>query len=347
MILVINTSLLLLLNSDVTRSNWNLSFFLNNMWWNPYLLVLVGSSLTHKFFVSWLIINISSALVLKLPTVSLLPQTLLLGYNNVHPLFFYSTFIAFTQINLNTEYSLNVKHLTLLFLGIISLVLGGYWGLHNNVWGYFWVDDFIETTLLLMITIIVAGLHVKQSKRIAQVSFLCYTMLILKLILARYGLVFTRHNFFDLSTFVNGGSFFVVFNSQLLLLLFIFLINFTLKWSMLLFFVYFLSEKEFAFDMPIKLLFFHATLLAMSYSWVKFSALHNSNFVLKNYVVASFYTKVQGYLTIQHFFITKFLIAKTKIVANSLFATKIAIYKNLVVLYGRAIFGVILLILLT
>jgi len=131
------------------------------------------------------------------------PAELLVGYNNIHPLLLYISYIwVFSRIGVK-EFFFMFRWLTLLIITVIVLLLGGYWGLNNAVWGFFWVNDLIEWILICLIGVVLVIVHSKKQCNLLIKAFLWMFLLTIILYLSRYGLVFTRHNFFNVRNTAN------------------------------------------------------------------------------------------------------------------------------------------------
>lgn len=131
------------------------------------------------------------------------PTELLIGYNNIHPLLLYVSYVwIFFRIGAK-EFFFIFKWLTILTITVVVLLLGGYWGLNNAVWGFFWVNDLIEWILVCLISAVLFIIHNKKQRNQLIRVFLWMFLLTFILYLSRYGLVFTRHNFFNVRNTAN------------------------------------------------------------------------------------------------------------------------------------------------
>jgi hypothetical protein len=122
---------------------------------------------------------------------------LLMGYNSIHPYFFYYSimlsllfFFLFNSINLNKKF--------IYYSTWVALALGGYWGFGNTIWGFFWVNDIIEWVLLSLLILFIITIHNYQTNFLKILLISTYMFIVFQLILFRFGFFFTRHSFFDL-----------------------------------------------------------------------------------------------------------------------------------------------------
>lgn len=138
----------------------------------------------------------TSTLMFKLLVVPLWVGTL-----NIHPLLFYVSFLSiFLKFNYRFIFFTNQLFkqtlVRLLFFSTISLFLGGVWGLQSLSWGYLWVNDHIEWTLLLLILFLIQHIHLPDIRIYFIHITLSLVVLITFLLLIRLNLVTTRHSFF-------------------------------------------------------------------------------------------------------------------------------------------------------
>jgi hypothetical protein len=129
----------------------------------------------------------------------LLP-TLLVGTVTIHPILFYiSLSIFFCKFLFKNKFSytntivISLKSLTLLLF--LTLSLGGFWSLQSNMWGYFWVNDAVEWTLLVLVCYVLLRIHVLTTTTLSINYNLFFFIIFTFLILIRLNFVPTRHNF--------------------------------------------------------------------------------------------------------------------------------------------------------
>lgn len=181
------------------------------------------TTLNYVFLICFLFFFTKNAKLLVVPiffffkascfifTVNKIPLELIIGYNSWHPPLFYVSVILTVFLFWQTEQSVKLFIKWILSVAVITLILGGYWGLGNSVWGYFWVNDVIELMLLFYILAILLYIHFvcnKYNKVNVLTILLCGFIF---LFLLRHGLVFTRHSFFNTKNLTNTLIICVVF----------------------------------------------------------------------------------------------------------------------------------------
>lgn len=207
--------------------SWNTSFWnLNQLLWTT---IVSFNNTQYNFLLlvslacaSWTFTSKKIALVGCLLTTPVLvkytwltyPQQLVVGYNNIHPVLFYLAFLAVFFFIAPFEFIGGCKSTSISSVAAISLVLGGYWGLNNTAWGFFWVNDFIEWILLLLVILSFSLFHHRQVTRSLSLYLIMTASLFLLIILSRYGFIFTRHSFFDLNKSVNYLFAYTLLNVQ-------------------------------------------------------------------------------------------------------------------------------------
>lgn len=222
------------------------------------------------------------SLVPGLAAFSKVPVQLLIGYNSWHPMLFYVS-ILFCLFLVLSGFSFVKIRTKFVFASLsFTLILGGYWGLGNSVWGYFWVNDVIELVLLAYIVIVGVFIHTILPKNISLIIFIASCCIGIFLILLRYGVVFTRHSFFDnkniknITIFVNLVFVQSLFN-KLFVLAFLVFSNFYFLFYSYLFFSFIrgcsLLEKR------VVLLVFHIYSLLAGLVWLKSKILSFSLFI--------------------------------------------------------------------
>lgn len=143
-----------------------------------------------------------------------LPSGLIIGYNVIHPLLFYLSIILGISLFLEKLFSLKITNI--LLIGFFGILLGGTWGLGNSIWGFFWVDDFIEIIFLSYLIVLLIITHITFYKNYVSYYYVYIFFIIILLISSRWGLIFTRHSFFNILNLYN--IFFLFF--------FLFFVNF-------------------------------------------------------------------------------------------------------------------------
>lgn len=128
------------------------------------------------------------------------PNSLLYGFNNIHPLLFYSVIIIVILIVFNSYLNYKFKLITLLIISSISLLLGMYWGSVNESWGFFWTFDKIELCLLFIVILISIKLHSIVKLNINWLYGYTLLIILFYLTLLRFNILFTVHSFFEKTT---------------------------------------------------------------------------------------------------------------------------------------------------
>lgn len=148
-------------------------------------------------------------LVMPLAAIQLVPNSLIVGLYNIHPFFLYTSIILFFVSAILRFNLVFTNHVMLWLCSLFALILGGFWGLGNGVWGYFWVNDLIEQLLLFLCLIFCYKFHTQSSSRNLLLNFLLVNSVCISLIIIRNGLLSTRHAFFDATnlTSIIGGNF--------------------------------------------------------------------------------------------------------------------------------------------
>ena len=174
-----------------------------------FILCLVFIKLRN--FLIFFLIYVNSVSCINIYASNTVPHQLLIGFNSWHPMLFYFTLILSLLSLFKLEPSLHIKRKYVISLGVVALLLGGYWGLGNSVWGYFWVNDSIELMLLFFVCITTITIHMLYSR--CNVNSLKIIILagVFLLISMRYGLVFTRHSFFNFKNLNNVSVTLIMF----------------------------------------------------------------------------------------------------------------------------------------
>lgn len=125
---------------------------------------------------------------------------LIVGTITIHPLLFYVS-LALTLIltmRRQSAYTANIVPVTttfLIYVLVVTLVLGGYWGFQSTVWGYFWVNDTIEWLLLLVLVYCLFKVHTPLSFFQSANNFLILVFLLNLIVIVRLNFLPTRHSF--------------------------------------------------------------------------------------------------------------------------------------------------------
>lgn len=173
-------------------------------WFFVVLIFCLLTKLSDRFFIWNFLILLLNYFKFPLFRQLFFKKTILIslfaGTITIHPLLFYLSTVSFfvmviykiqsdsLTINFTTTYCLS----RLLFL---ALILGGFWGLQSLSWGYVWVNDLVEWSLFLILSLSLTIIHKFDKKSIFFFSTL-FMFLILNITLAiRLNLFSTRHSF--------------------------------------------------------------------------------------------------------------------------------------------------------
>lgn len=172
-----------------------------NVYDNSLFVILLTSFFTRLCpLINWLFVH--SIYDLTSYTIkSSIPPQLSIGYNSIHPVLFYISFIIISSIYFNNIFFFKIK--TFWVIGAIALLLGGLWGLGNSVWGFFWVNDRIELILLFHTMHLLILLHIYWQQYIYKYIYQVTWCLIIFILFARWNFLFTRHSFFNLTNLTN------------------------------------------------------------------------------------------------------------------------------------------------
>lgn len=118
------------------------------------------------------------------------------GLFKIHPIMFYISLVLYWTYCTNSYLFCKLKLIYLIIISIVSLILGGIWALYQINWGYYWSNDPIEFSLLLIILLYVYMLHTLTN--ITKHKHLNYLNIILYIYLIRSNLIYTKHNFFNI-----------------------------------------------------------------------------------------------------------------------------------------------------
>ena len=149
--------------------------------------------------------------------------TLFAGTIIIHPLLFYLftlaflvTFIFKGTLHINLSNPLKLSQLSN-FLWL-ALFLGGLWGLQSLTWGYVWVNDLIEWSLLLIIFYILCRLHLFPNVKLIYYGLFFPLLFVNLVLMIRLNLLQTRHSFLT-----NLNYLYFVYSAYLLIVFLFFL----------------------------------------------------------------------------------------------------------------------------
>ena len=324
---------------------WQIVVNLNNTKWN-FLFIFGVCLVLANFFTKlylYFILLLTCGVLSKYSQLDYVAQ-LLIGYNNIHPLLFYSAVIVLYAVITCCEAFNKISTTTIFSIGVCSLLLGGYWGLNNTAWGYFWVNDFIELILLAVCILSLFRLHCRNRVVFKIIGCLYLFYLVSLIVGSRYGLVFTRHSFFDVTKLTNAGVMYFVCVCRpdyvvVIKLLLFFSICIIFFWM-----IYVIKATSFQSFINIYLLFFHIIVLVLLLTWFKQAPLHYSMPAARHLYIVSplFFNKIAlGFL----FQFSKYKTTIYAINAALFLHKKIFILKQFaIVLYSTTIYLVLLLI---
>lgn len=131
-----------------------------------------------------------------------IPTTLWTGFIVIHPLLLYCS-VALGIYYLYYLRSYRVLSLMrIVKLSSYALLFGVYWGFYTNIWGFFWVNDFVEWVLLQFVIYFVILAHHFKLVYCINVSLLTYSIILSEFLIVRYKFIWTRHSFFSKLTAV-------------------------------------------------------------------------------------------------------------------------------------------------
>jgi hypothetical protein len=255
---------------------YTLSKSLNNSWWNYFYSFFLSNFVGVVLYQDFLY-NLNSLYEVRSSyycRFELISSALVVGYNNIHPPLFYLFLWTVLTLALEERF-MSTK--ALFCLGTVVFYWGSLWGVGNAAWGYFWVKDAIELMLLIALVLLIIFFHTPAN--LTYFLRLCILLFIIAIILLllRWGLIFTRHSFFNLLATVNFSKFYLIFFHRLgvraLALFFIYSRFFEFFWVV--YALTFLLTLLLLSPSVIKrYLFFHTFLLVCGLSWLKYQP-HN------------------------------------------------------------------------
>lgn len=255
-----------------------------NTYWNFFIIFIIASFFSRLqikvifFFFTFLLYLFDCFWLVQLTSI---PSQLLVGYNNIHPVFFYFSFVLSFFYTSSWKMGFFLRLKTILFASSIALLLGGLWGCGNSVWGFFWVNDSIELILFFLTCFLLVVLHSESSKNNALYLFTYLFILVIWIFLLRWGFTFTRHNFFDLRKLVNSSFYSFLFITQGGVLLF-FVTTFLIFFNFFLYFLLIFLFSCFSFNLSFFknfILLLHLSIFIFFFCWLSY---RQNNFLLFN-----------------------------------------------------------------
>lgn len=253
-----------------------------------------------------------------------LPKGLLLGYNVIHPPLFYLSLIF--GISFIFEKLNNIKSINTLIVGLFGILLGGIWGLGNSIWGFFWVDDFIELMFLSYLILLALILHLTFYKNYINYYYVCIFIILTLLITSRWGLIFTRHSFFNILNihnifFIYFFTFFFNFLHFFLIFIFFIIFNKYYIYVIIIFLILQLSNITFYNK---RWVLIHILFLVNYISWIKlkeYNLLYFFNKFLYNFELLSLTWNIT-YDSFFLFFFKKYFLSFFKLLTYNVYSVK-------------------------
>lgn len=330
------------------QSFYSLVASLNNTYLNFFLIFLIISffSYNQKFFFFLIFFNFFY-LLYKYNCFFFVSKQLLIGLNNVHPPLFYFSLLIFVNLFFFNKNFIYFNYYFIIFCAIFALILGGFWGFGNTVWGFFWVNDEIEKILLFYCCLLVTILHFNYYIKYIYIYIYTYFLIFLYIYALRTGFIFTRHNFFDLKNLNNIIFSYLIFNYfSISSVIYIYILNFFFKFFLYLSLIKFFSKILLFNNYKIKLIFFHILIFSLFIGWLK-TRVNNyifySVYIYKS--ITNFSMNFYNFTFFNYFFIFN---AKKIIFFNKLFF--LYTYKNFynfcLVFGSYCLYGCVILILI-
>lgn len=274
---------------------WSFTVYLlalqNTCCFQPQGWFLMVSQLTHTY-VNLLLLTLSYSFLMGYVSVvsgfyffvklnyyttyyqrSIIVTQLLTGYNVIHPVLFYGGFVGCLVYTLKFNSVLFFQKKGLLQVTSWALLLGGWWGVGNSTWGFFWVNDLIEITLLCLICLLAYLLHISSSKKTQFYVWLVSILLVSFLFCLRLGFLFTRHNFFNLRGLnnISAGFFLQLTQSTWLVIVSYWLLSFAyyIIWVIGCYCLSFFSDFLFY---QLRHVYFHSLFFIIFLFWVRYKS---------------------------------------------------------------------------
>lgn len=247
-----------------------------------------------KYYIHFMYYFILLKWDLTLQKFYFIPSSLLVGFNNIHPILFYY-FLFLTIIFSLSEYTLWVKKFFIHLGLLLALFLGMVWGVGNSAWGFFWVNDYVEHILLNLVFFTLILIHFKWRRSLVFFYITYIYFLLVLLFCIRWGLVFTRHNFFSLRLLVNTFKFFCLFIGYLYQTFFFFIVFFfySIFFLVPLMIMLFKLRKS---NFRNKTLFFaHVLFIYLFLLWLKNKIFNISFFTGTDYIIKDFIANILIY----------------------------------------------------
>lgn len=234
--------------------------------------------------------------------------SLVYGLTNIHPLFFYASLISILLVIFSkSNTKIYIKVINIFYLSLYSMYLGGFWGLGNSSWGFFWLNDSIELVLVFTIVLITSYIHMQLTVKNYILFLFIFIFITLYLIFFRFSLLTTRHNFFNIKS---------INNILILNLIFFFFqkIKFNLSYINILLYnnlkILFLNLlyffKKYFYLYSKSHIFYHVSIFSFIMLFLKYRENNISIFYkVKSYWVNNFFYFFENYNTFYNFIFSK------------------------------------------
>lgn len=341
LLVFISNCILLLIKTSFYISNYQILYtfvsYLNNYYFNYFFLYFIFRLFKYKkiiynyLYTHWL----SFFLTIKKYQLLKIPNQLLIGYNNIHPILLYISFLFFFYFFFKYIF---YKIFYIFNISVISLFLGSLWGSGNSIWGFFWVNDKIELYLFFYCLLLLKIIHVKNSLQQKYLVICLLLIIIFNIYLLRIGFNFTRHNFFDIKKTINFSVFSIFLLVNLFFfyyLFFIIIFYYIFYYLILLYFISIIQKK--IFDYRLISIYTHYFLLLLFIFWLKTKE-HNYLIISNNnnhYILVNYLFNINFYF---NNFLIFFKIKKTILYLNiyNLYSFKIFFFKKKIfILYSK------------
>lgn len=272
----------LLFSIDNINYYYKITYFLNSISENLYLNLLLWSWNFPFLGLFYLILDIT-LFNIKINIVNIL-NSLIVGFYNIHPILLYLSFFFFISKYQYINIFFIVLKKNQFYVASFTLLLGGYWGAGNSVWGYFWVNDIIEQILLYCVLIFLIKFHIFETKQLNYFNIIIFFSLFFVLFLLRLGFISTRHSFFDTSNIKNILYYFSWLNFSAISTLIKIYIFYYIGWLIFtigsFFLFFFLIQYLFK---NIKTFFVHLLIIILGMLWLKYTS-HNISYKILTYI---------------------------------------------------------------
>lgn len=181
--------------------------YLNNLKLNFSINFIISFFYFYYYFAEILLIFL---LLISIVSINFVKKFIVLldfyiGYYKIHPLLFYVSAHYIFFYNSNNKTNINISFI--LVITMVAFFLGSLWALYQNIWGYYWSNDSIEYILCFFFWLTLCYQH-QFFKNQSLFKFLLFYFILLLVTMLRLNFIYTKHNFFKLSS--NYDNYFVV-----------------------------------------------------------------------------------------------------------------------------------------